>query len=607
MARISRGGLEAWTFEQSSDFPLGGGNLPLDERQLIDAIPQLRDVPGGQLIALPLQVADQAVGVEPLGTWTVVQIHERFHAVQHAGVIAGKAVSPAGPVAQFLDFGGRGVGHRQAAVGQQLGHVEGVLAVGLQPSAGQSAGSRGVGQEQLLHQRFQQLPEPAVEADRLDGHHVRSRQAAEELGDLLPALAGDLPVTHLPRGKFVNADGHGVLVKVNTNETAEGLARHVKLHVRGEGKRTTYRQHNRCCPPLHGFTLVELLGGHHDHRHSDRALAAGGALVVITIIGILIALLLPAVQAAREAARRMQCTNNLKQIALAVHNYASQYGVCPPGAILAGYPKTGTANYDDLAEATSTSSGMHGTSWMLQILPFMEQQALYDHWDFTHSVLLNQAVAATDIAAFYCPTRRARVRPEDQPLMFPQWAGWGSSPGWTAGGNDYGGCTGAQNAFANATTSNPARPFCGPTYAYQQEAELGIFLPNYSTAFRDISDGLSNTILAGEVPRGQWTGPVPDQYWGPDHTGIDGWAIAGENTLFETGIYNPTVGKWYNNDVGQTGGFNTGYVESAGSDHLGGANFAMADGSVQFLSEDINSGVYMRLGAKADGEIAQLP
>ena len=226
-----------------------------------------------------------------------------------------------------------------------------------------------------------------------------------------------------------------------------------------------------------------------------------------------------------------------------MHNYASQYGVLPPGAILAGYPKTGTANYDQLAEATSASGGMHGTSWMLQILPFMEQQALYDRWDFKQSVLGNQAVAATDIAAFYCPTRRAGVRPEDQNLMFPQWNGWGSSPGWTHGGNDYAGCTGAQNAFANPTTSNTSRPFCGPTYAYQQQAELGIFLPNYSTAFRDISDGLSNTILAGEVPRGQGARPSRRHVLGARHTGIDGWAIAGENTLFETGIYNPAVGK----------------------------------------------------------------
>ena len=106
-------------------------------------------------------------------------------------------------------------------------------------------------------------------------------------------------------------------------------------------------------------------------------------LVVITIIGVLIALLLPAAQAAREAARRLQCQNHLKQIGLALHNYASQYGALPPGAILAGYPNTGTADYDPWPEATSTANGNHGTSWMLQILPFMEQQALFDRWDFT--------------------------------------------------------------------------------------------------------------------------------------------------------------------------------------------------------------------------------
>jgi prepilin-type N-terminal cleavage/methylation domain-containing protein len=346
----------------------------------------------------------------------------------------------------------------------------------------------------------------------------------------------------------------------------------------------------------HAFTLVELL-------------------VVITIIGILIALLLPAVQSAREAARRMQCTNNLKQIALAAHNYGAAHEVLPPGAILTGntpsYLQTGTSNYDEFSEATSTANGMHGTSWMLQILPFLEQQALYDQWDFRRSVLSNQAVAATDISAFYCPTRRTAVRQQDQAVMFPRWNGWGGNPGWTRGGNDYGGCIGSQNAFTNPTTSNPKAQFCGVTYTYQYPAQIGIFVANRATTFSDISDGLSNTILAGEVPRNQWTGAIPAgqnaTYWAPDHTNFDGWAAAGPNTLFETGIYNTAAGKWYNNDVGQLGGFNTFYFESAGSDHVGGAHFAMADGSVCFLSEDINIPIYMRLGAKADGEVALVP
>ena len=80
---------------------------------------------------------------------------------------------------------------------------------------------------------------------------------------------------------------------------------------------------------------------------------------------------------------------------------------------------------------------------MLQILPFMEQNALYDQWDFTKSVSGNQAVAATDISVFYCPTRRSGVRVKDKRIMFPDWAHDNTSyDGWTQGGNDYAGCIG---------------------------------------------------------------------------------------------------------------------------------------------------------------------
>ena len=115
--------------------------------------------------------------------------------------------------------------------------------------------------------------------------------------------------------------------------------------------------------PERGFTLVELL-------------------VVITIIGILISLLLPAVQAAREAARQLQCQNNLKQIGLALHQYTLTYNCFPPGAILRPpYPDYLT-DYDPWYEAASKMAGMHGTSWMLQILPLLDNGNLYDQWDF---------------------------------------------------------------------------------------------------------------------------------------------------------------------------------------------------------------------------------
>jgi len=345
----------------------------------------------------------------------------------------------------------------------------------------------------------------------------------------------------------------------------------------------------------HGFALVELL-------------------VVVAVIGVLVALTFPAIQAAREAARRVQCRNHLRQISLALHSYAASHGAFPPGAILAGYPATGTGSYNQLFEATSTSSGRHGTSWMLQVLPFMEQQALYDRWDFAKNVLANEVVAATDISTFYCPSRRNTVRSEDQTLMFPYWAGWGTMTGWSRGGNDYAACMGAQNAFTNPTTGNPSRRFCGPDYVYDQPPggmttlsisgqviwTCGVFVPNRATRLNDVNDGLSHTLLTGEVPR-DVSADDGDEYRGPCHTHIDGWAAAGSNTLFDTAREGST------NDLGQRGGCNNGYFESAGSDHPGGAHFGMADGAVTWLSDDIDSALYANLGSMGDGEIVQLP
>jgi hypothetical protein len=197
--------------------------------------------------------------------------------------------------------------------------------------------------------------------------------------------------------------------------------------------------------------------------------------------------------------------------------------------------------------------------------------------------------------------------------MFPHWSGWGSQSGWTGGGNDYAGCIGAQNAYTNPTTSNAKRQFCGPDYVYDQSPNgmkktgvsgkiictRGVFVPNRATRFNDITDGLTNTIAIGEVPRAQST-DNRDSYWAACHTHIDGWAVAGPNTLFDT----TRAGS---NDVGQLGGFNNDYFESAGSDHVGGAHFGMADGSVQWLIEDINSAVYANLGCIGDGELIKMP
>ncbi len=315
-----------------------------------------------------------------------------------------------------------------------------------------------------------------------------------------------------------------------------------------------------------GFTLVELL-------------------VVITIIGILIALLLPAVQAAREAARRVQCQNNIKQLALALLNYESNHGVFPPGLII-DRPVAGTSFCYEPREEAAT--GKHGTSWMLQILPFYEQQAIFDQWDFTTNVAGNATLAQTDLAGFYCPSRRRGVRAEDRPHNFLE---------WSSGGTDYGGNTGGWNAFSNNNhPGNDPNPPCRHAYCYRETPNgcfdspkrFGLLLPNVVVGVSDVRDGLSNTLLVGELQR--IDGATCSAAF------ADGWAVGGASTLFDM-----------DNTCGNPGGINNGFFESPGSEHPGGAQFALSDGSVRFISENASVAMTISLAGRADGEIAQLP
>jgi len=317
-------------------------------------------------------------------------------------------------------------------------------------------------------------------------------------------------------------------------------------------------------PRPRAFTLVELL-------------------VVIAIIGILIALLLPAVQAAREAARRMQCSNNLKQIGLALHNYAASHQVFPPGTICY-YPAN--TNPDPWVDASSSTPGRHGTSWMVQILPFMEQAPLHDKWDFSKNVLGNAAVAMTDISDFYCPSRRDGVRAKDVPIMFQN---------WTSGGTDYGGCAGAGNYWSGA--GSPPCVHVMWNSELVRDYELGVFTLNKPTAFRDIPDGTSTTLMTGELQR------LAESHLPPEFTTVqchgisyDGWAVGGVSTLFDTDI-----------PPESPGGINNWFFESAGSDHPGGALLGLADGSVQFFSENLDSAVFHAMGSRDGGELVNSP
>lgn len=204
---------------------------------------------------------------------------------------------------------------------------------------------------------------------------------------------------------------------------------------------------SRCCPRRRGFTLVELL-------------------VVIAIIGILVALLLPAIQAAREAARRSECMNHLKQIGLAVQLYHDTRQAYPMGR---------------------NSTNQKGTSWAFRILPYMEEQAIYDSYVEADEVYLpsNSKAMRTAIETFICPSRRNAIadRDFDNDDSPPVEKG-------TASPGDY-----AANAGHEEDTNMEANDFKGG------EINIALAGPIYSgsrISSRRVIDGLSNTLAIGE-------------------------------------------------------------------------------------------------------------
>ncbi len=341
--------------------------------------------------------------------------------------------------------------------------------------------------------------------------------------------------------------------------------------------------------PRRGFTLIELLA-------------------VIAIVAILTALLLPAVQQAREAARSMHCKSAIKQLATALHSYAETHGQIPPAAVFVGPSSRGGRSLSGSGVTYTVYSGRDtgwGATWVTMLLPFIDQASIADRYDpsIPSSALANWPAVSSPLPAFHCPS---------QPLtMVSMW---------------------------DNNVNRPAAPYAKITYGlnggtdavndprdYDDTRERGVCntAAMWGAKFRDMRDGTSNTILLGELVvsgqdddcRGCWGLAM-----GATVAGIGGnWSLSNGFQGLLTPNKNPDVfGVLYRDRTpycgnrlrgnrrcrDRAGGCWSQYmdvVHGIRCDHPGGAHIALCDGSARFVSNSIDAGTWYSLLTSANG------
>ncbi len=333
-----------------------------------------------------------------------------------------------------------------------------------------------------------------------------------------------------------------------------------------------------------GFTLVELL-------------------VVIAIIGILIALLLPAVQSAREAARRIQCTNKLKQIGLALHNYHDSYQMFPAFGWGANQHTPGAA----------ANGEKKGASGLATLLPYLEQQAVYDKLDFRQcftnwagnctGTLVgdaatngNAAASELELDAFLCPSDPTGNRDEQ-----------------TLAGTNYGPATGRTGSKTNYDLVTYANHVFS-SYRWKQVA-LGppsterMFGWESNCRIAKVTDGTSNTFMVGETTR--WHSNGRAFAWA-----YRGWVMCGVDPAYTNNPRYGGINVWHQPWIDPTWqsppyvpirGHARSWWCPAASLHPGGCSFVMADGSVHFISETIDFPALVALCGIGDGTPVSVP